>query len=169
MNGGQTTVESSVDETANEQKQQQQQNTPKSILLIGYSYGSLIAGSASASIPECIGTVYIACPFSMQQYLLLFNARYHLKQSKFKKDLHRLFIHGTKDNFTSTDTFHSWIKSDFSMTSTTVEMLDEADHFFRYRENEVAKAIEKWILKSFPALDGNIQNLCSFDINNTKH
>ena len=47
-------------------QQQHQQCTPKSILLVGYSYGSLITGSASADIPACVGCVSIAPPVSVK-------------------------------------------------------------------------------------------------------
>eukprot|EP00980_Cylindrotheca_fusiformis_P003616 scaffold812_cov124-Cylindrotheca_fusiformis.AAC.8 len=46
-----------------DQQQQKQQRFPTRILLVGYSYGSIICGSASAKIPQCIGTVWIAPPF----------------------------------------------------------------------------------------------------------
>ena len=151
---------STEESTSNSDSQKQTK-----ILLVGYSYGSLMAGSASASIPQCVGVVYIACPFSVQQCLLLFNARYHLRQSKLKKDLPRLFIHGSIDNFTSLSNFNYYMDEHFSLLDhTRAVILPGADHFFHGRETEILKSIEEWICSIFPTMEGDIQRLKKLDI-----
>ena len=55
---------------------------PLYILLVGYSYGSLITASASTSIPQCIGCISIAPPISVVHWLLCFNSKYHLNRAR---------------------------------------------------------------------------------------
>ena len=45
---------------------------PKRILLIGYSYGSMISAGACSSIPQCIGVVWIAPALGPRHLLYLF-------------------------------------------------------------------------------------------------
>lgn len=131
-------------------KQTRSISRPKKILLIGYSYGSLIAGSASALIPECLGVVYIGSPFSVQTFLLCFNSTHHLNQSCKRKDIPRLFLHGTLDNFTSVKNLQYYIKHYFTSdaqnekTDVTVKILDGLDHFFFGNEILLVRSINEW-------------------------
>jgi uncharacterized protein len=137
---------------------------PKYILLIGYSYGSLLAASASATIPECIGYISIAPPFGVQHWLLLFNSNYHLQQASKRKESYfqRLFLIGTNDNFTSESKFTSTIDQYFTSTSpkesssvssmseaslpiASAAVLKDADHFFARREKDVMDVIGQWL------------------------
>ena len=106
---------------------------PSKVILIGYSYGSLITRSASAEMEEeCIASISIAPPFSVQHWLLLFNASYHLQQPTRLKHLARLFLIGTRDNFTSEKVFLNMIETHYfpGSVSTTGAIIRDADHFF---------------------------------------
>lgn len=91
---------------------------PKYIMLIGYSYGSLIANSASSLIPQCICTISIAPPFGVSHWLLMFHNEYHMKQSMKRTEQYfkRLFIIGTNDNFTSETKFITTIEKYYTKT-----------------------------------------------------
>ena len=91
---------------------------PKYILLVGYSYGSIISASASASIPTCIGVVSIAPPLAVRHWLYVFHGNYHLEQAKKRQDLPRLMVIGSEDNFTSEEIFQEVVKA-FPENSTT--------------------------------------------------
>ena len=120
---------------------------PTKVILVGYSYGSLITGSASADMNECIASISIAPPFSVQHWLLLFNSSYHLRQSTLAQQLPRLFILGTRDNFTSEQVFQDMIETHFP--NATGAIVPEADHFFHRRETNVMDVIGQWLLEIF--------------------
>lgn len=133
---------------------------PKYILLIGYSYGSLIASSASATIPQCIGVISIAPPLGVAQWLLLFHSNYHLEQSRKRQEpyFQRLFLLGSHDNFTSESKLTSVLdqyyykndgtsSSESSSTKTTsAAILKDADHFFIRREKDIMDVIGQWLI-----------------------
>lgn len=113
---------------------------PTRILLVGYSYGSIICASASASIPQCIGMIWIAPPLGVRHWLYLFAGNSHLQQARQRANLPQLMIMGSKDNFTSEDSFHSVVKT-MPAESTTAIVLKNVDHFFGRREEEVVEVI----------------------------
>ena len=133
------------------------------ILLVGYSYGALIAASASAHIPQTLACISIAPPFAVQHWLLCFSARYHLEQASCRTTLPRLFLLGTADNFTSERVFRETVAQYFSAnttTTTTGAVLKGADHFFRRREKDVMDVIGQWLLETFATyLQGDLKNL----------
>jgi len=130
---------------------------PTHILLVGYSYGSLISASASANIPQCVGVVSIAPPFGVQHWLLLFNANFHLQQAAAREDLPRLFLIGTRDNFTSEARFKTVLEERFP--NDTGAVLKDGDHFFARREKDVMDVIGEWLLKTFPSCEGDLRTL----------
>ena len=137
---------------------QQGENPPKHILLVGYSYGSLLSASASADIPQCIAQVSIAPPFSVKHWLLLFNSNYHLEQAKAREKLPRLYIIGDHDNFTSEAAFLQTVDT-FPKATTTGAVISNADHFYNRRESEVMNVISEWLLKTFPKCQGDLKQL----------
>jgi uncharacterized protein len=146
---------------------------PQSILLVGYSYGSLITGSASAVIPQCIGTVAIAPPFTVQCWLLLFHSKYHLNQAALRgsnddtsssSSFVRLFVIGDEDNFTSESAFRDVLATQFPQPGTTGAVIKGADHFFWKREKDLMDVIGQWLLQTFDGpCAGNLKNLRSVD------
>jgi len=133
------------------------------ILLVGYSYGSVICGSASAHIPSCIGVISIAPPFGVRHWLYCFNGNFHLEQAKRKIYLKRFYILGSNDNFTSEKVFTD-ILQDFPNESTTGAILKGADHFYHERKKDLLEIIRQWLLTAYPQCNGELQHLanCSF-------
>ncbi|KAI2488713.1 hypothetical protein MHU86_25767 [Fragilaria crotonensis] len=128
-------------------------NPPSRILLVGYSYGSLIAASASANIPECIGCISIAPPWSVQHWLLMFNSNYHMQQSRQREDLPRLFVIGDHDNFTTEKMFLKMVKT---FRKSTGAVLKDANHFFVRREQDLMSIINQWLLQTYPQAGGSL-------------
>lgn len=140
--------------------------SPTNVLLVGYSYGSLIASSASANIPSCIATISIAPPFGVQHWLLVFNAEHHLHQAAMQENMPRLFLIGDRDNFTSVSKFQSIIDERFpsaSATGSTGAVIKDADHFFGRREKDVMDVIGEWLLNTFPQCRGDLKKLNDID------
>lgn len=149
---------SNINGQETEENSFQRHYAPTSILLVGYSYGALIAGSASASIYNCIGYVLISTPLDVKHWLLMFNSRYHITRARNRQNFPRLMIQGSKDQFSSESSFHSLVDSFPSDTIGAV--IKDMNHFFQGREATVTKAIEKWILEAYPVeLKGDLKNL----------
>ena len=117
---------------------------PTRLLLVGYSYGSIVAASASAGIPQVIGVVSIAPPIGVRHWLFFFNGNYHLEQARKRPDLPQLLIIGDEDNFTSETAFMEVVKS-MRQESTTGAVLKGADHFFRGREKDLMDILGEYI------------------------
>ena len=131
---------------------------PSYILLVGYSYGSLITASASASIPNCIGYISIAPPISVQHWLLCFNGTYHMDRARQRTRLPRLFVIGSRDNFTSEEKFLETVAS-LPKDTTTGAVLKGADHFFRRREKDLMSVVGQWLVSTYPACGGDASKL----------
>lgn len=108
---------------------------PNHVLLVGYSYGSIISASASATIPRCIGVAMISPPLAVRHWLYLFSGNYHLEQAR-QRGLPLLMIMGSNDNFTSEDAFYGCVHT-MPQSTTTGAVLKDADHFFRGREKDL--------------------------------
>lgn len=124
------------------------EGAPQYILLIGYSYGSLIAGSATANIYNVVGSISIAPPFAVKHWLLMFNSNYHIKQAQKQTTLPRLMILGTNDNFTNEESFQAMLQT-YPPGSTTGALLKGADHFFHRREKDLMDIIGQWIVQTY--------------------
>jgi alpha/beta superfamily hydrolase len=135
---------------------------PKHLILIGYSYGSLITTTASAEIPATIATVSISPPFGVQSWLLFFHSKYHLEQAAEDQcNVPRLFILGDEDNFSSEATLASILRDYFP--SATAAILREADHFWRRREKDVLTVVGQWLLVAFPQCQSHLSSLRDLD------
>jgi len=106
------------------------------LLLVGYSYGSIICASASAGIPQVVGVASIAPPIGVRHWLYLFNGNYHLEQARRRSDLPQLLIIGDQDNFTSEDAFLDVIRQ-MNPDTATGAVMKGADHFFRGQEKDL--------------------------------
>lgn len=131
---------------------------PSCILLVGYSYGSLITASASATIPRCIGCISIAPPISVAHWLLCFHSNHHMNRARHRTLLPRLLVLGSRDNFTSEASFQEFVAS-FPTTTTTGAILKGADHFFAKREKDLMSILGHWLLRTYPMCDGDLSRL----------
>jgi alpha/beta superfamily hydrolase len=111
-------------------------NPPNRILLVGYSYGSIVSASASCDIPEVVGVASIAPPLGVRHWLFLFNGNYHLEQARKRGNVPQLMVMGSEDNFTSERVFMDIVKA-MAQKSTTGAVLKGADHFYRGREKDL--------------------------------
>ena len=137
----------------------QSEARPRYLLMIGYSYGSLITASASADIyPSCIASISIAPPFGVKHWLLAFHSDYHLNRARLHPSMPRLMIIGDKDNFTSEGLFQSIVKT-FPAESTSGAVLKDLDHFFVRHERDILKVISQWIQQTFPQLGNDLSQL----------
>mmetsp|Transcript_20999 Transcript_20999/g.52088 ORF Transcript_20999/g.52088 Transcript_20999/m.52088 type:complete len:277 (+) Transcript_20999:95-925(+) len=159
LNGKQGSSKSKVPGESEEKK------PPKFILLVGYSYGSVISGSASATIPECIATVMISPPLAVRHWLYMFNGSYHLDQARRAK-LPLLMMMGNEDNFTNEDAFMDIVNT-MPQNTTTGAILKHCDHFFRGREKDLMDIIGHWLLNVFPKCEGDLNALANADLSIT--
>lgn len=95
--------------------------------------------------PEVLGYVSIAYPFTYLWALTFFNGSSYLAKAKSTKP--KLFLVGTKDNFTSLRNFERYVE-DFPEPR-QLEIVEGADHFFFNREMDLASAVEKWLVTTF--------------------
>jgi alpha/beta superfamily hydrolase len=86
--------------------------------------------------------VSIGYPFSYLWALTFFNSTLFLTKAKSLKP--KLFVVGTKDNFTSLESFRKSVE-DFPEPK-ELQVVRGADHFFFGIEDDVAKLVDKWIL-----------------------
>ena len=134
----------------------EERKAPSYILLVGYSYGSIICGSASSRISQCIATIMISPPLAVRHWLYMFNGNFHLEHTrKAKRPL--LMMIGSQDNFTSEDAFMDIVHT-MPQDTTTGALLKDADHFFRGREKDLMDIIGK----SLRTIHCNGNNLCRF-------
>ena len=122
---------------------------PSKLILCGYSYGSLISSSASASIPQVIATISIAPPFGVAHWLLVFNSGFHLQQAGQRTDIQRLLLLGDQDNFTSETSFRKTIRDYYPSDETTsIVVMRGVDHFFAGgKATECMELIGGWFSK----------------------
>ena len=138
---------------------------PTRVILVGYSYGSLITGSASLDIPECIATISIAPPFAVRMWLLSFRSDRLVERAAERDDLFRLFVIGDDDNFTSEDYFQAFLERRFPSRHTDAAILRGADHFFRQREKDLMAVISQWLRTIFAAeCQGDLKKLAKLEL-----
>lgn len=119
----------------------EERKAPSYILLVGYSYGSIICGSASSRISQCIATIMISPPLAVRHWLYMFNGNFHLEHAR-KAKRPMLMMIGSQDNFTSEDAFMDIVHT-MPQDTTTGALLKDADHFFRGREKDLMDIIGK--------------------------
>ena len=156
---------------------------PKSILLVGYSYGSLITTSASATISPCLASIAISPPFGVAMWLLLFSSSSHWQAAAAAApDLPRLFVLGDQDNFTSEASLRSTVHQYFTKSKknnnnnshddnhNTIAIVQGADHFWVRRERDALGVVGQWLTHNIKALHGELLNLphLEFGLNTTK-
>ncbi|KAG5716786.1 hypothetical protein E4T56_gene7911 [Termitomyces sp. T112] len=114
----------------------QQITNLKSLVLIGYSYGSLIA-SLHPIIPSIkTAHILISYPLGPRGWLTLFHTGTYsakLRELVHNPDSHVLVIFGDRDEFTSVEKYREWQKS-----------LEEVSASERLRVVEVAAASHFW-------------------------
>ncbi|KAJ3326621.1 hypothetical protein HDU76_012769 [Blyttiomyces sp. JEL0837] len=118
--------------------------SPKHVLLCGYSYGSMALCAVNSQIPECIGIISISYPAGVLWYLTFGNSGTFLDGLKASPpNLPKLFIIGSKDNFTSVKAFQTFLESVSDPKKSVV--IDGADHFWGGLEESLVETVSHWM------------------------
>ncbi|KAJ3208189.1 hypothetical protein HDU82_002821 [Entophlyctis luteolus] len=117
---------------------------PRFFIVVGYSYGCIPVCAAAAEIEGCIGVVAISFPASVMWFLTMGNSNKYLDALKqLPSSVPKLFIMGSRDNFTALKSFNQFVSS--IPERKHVDIVDGADHFWFENESVVVEAIRKWI------------------------
>jgi uncharacterized protein len=101
----------------------------KEIVLVGYSYGSVIACFSALAIPNVVGLVSISYPSSFLWALTAFNQKIYLDGLRnLSPDLEMLFVIGKNDNFSSLRQWESML--DGANVKMENRVVIDSDHFF---------------------------------------
>ncbi|GAB5359582.1 hypothetical protein AAMO2058_000555800 [Amorphochlora amoebiformis] len=125
-----------------------EENLPKitKILLIGYSYGSVISSSVGGIREEVMGIVTISYPYSWVWALVVLNSRRMLRNAKNAKK--KLFLMGSSDEFTSYSSFFDLVR--FLGPNTSAILAESYDHSWWKAELSVFEAIATWLENTYP-------------------
>ena len=118
------------------------------IILVGYSYGSMISNSCVDLRDEIKAFVSISTPFPCYWGLSLFNCKAMLNLAQ-RSSKPKLFICGNQDQFTSTAQYKRYIRS-FPVSlpsSMAVYLLEDVDHFWYGQEMAATGLILKFFKK----------------------
>ena len=106
--------------------------TKPDIILLGYSFGSMISGSILSHFEKdkrLLGYIAIAYPFSVTWFLSLFNTSAMISGLQ-ESSVPKLFVHGTDDNFTAISKARQQVER---IQNGKLIALEGADHFFGRR------------------------------------
>jgi len=115
------------------------------VLLVGYSYGSLIASAASAEIPRCIAWVAIGPPIDYGWALYVFNTSNILEQAAGCEGRPKMVIKGTADQYCSDSTLESFVQT--LPEPKQMKLLPDVDHFGV--SSHLKRLLTDWTLSSF--------------------
>ena len=116
------------------------------IILIGYSYGSMISNSCADMMPEIKAFVSIATPFPCYWGLSLFNCSAFMQLSRVTSKP-KLFLCGDEDDFTGSRNFKKYTKSFPSENKNKSSYLIQGVDHSWYGTETVAAAIILRFLK----------------------
>jgi len=123
----------------------------KSVVLIGYSHGALIA-SLHPVLPAPIKTSHLllSYPLGPRSFLTLFHGGTYtdgLKNLIGNPQSNVLIAHGDRDEFTSAGTYEGWVTELRKNTGEfRVELVQGATHFWAWGSDEKLKEIVKgWV------------------------
>mmetsp|Transcript_50459 Transcript_50459/g.113470 ORF Transcript_50459/g.113470 Transcript_50459/m.113470 type:complete len:180 (-) Transcript_50459:27-566(-) len=119
------------------------------VLLIGYSYGSIVAAAAAPDILECIGYVVLGPPLRYTWALYLGNGKHMLERAADSAGKPKLLTVGDVDIFTTVGGFEEFAET--LPEPKTVVIQEEVDHFSLFRT--LRGLITSWIRESFDVLD----------------
>ena len=133
------------------------------IVLVGYSYGSMISNSCADMRDEITAFVSISTPFPCYWGLSLFNCAQMLHWAR-NSNKPKLFICGDQDQFTSTSQYRRYVRS-FPVGGGDSDgahpmacyLLEDVDHFWYGQEMAACGLILKFFEKR-PKLVGRLQS-----------
>jgi alpha/beta superfamily hydrolase len=117
------------------------------VLLVGYSYGSMVSNACVRYRQEIIGFVSISCPFNVIWFLSLCGCHrlFEAMSTPFKP---KLLICGNVDNFLGPQSFQQYVRKlpEKHRRSVTVDMID---HSWWGQEVGLGGMILSWMRKEF--------------------
>jgi hypothetical protein len=115
------------------------------ILLVGYSYGSMISNSIIDELEAVKGAVSVSSPFPCYPCLSGFRSRYMLRAAR-RSSKPRLFIQGGADNFTGNASFAAYTSRKAGLQGPLRRMIAEGvDHMWSGAEDALANAVITWV------------------------
>ena len=139
------------------------------VVLVGYSYGSMISNSCADLRPEIMAFVSISTPFPCYWGLSLFNCAQMLNLAH-STDKPKLFLCGNQDQFISTGQYRRYVRSfpvpiesqnsndglsSGQQSPMVVYLLEDVDHFWNGQEMAACGLILKFF-KNRPELVGKV-------------
>ncbi|KAK0211046.1 Alpha/Beta hydrolase protein [Desarmillaria ectypa] len=128
----------------------------KSLVIVGYSHGSLIA-SLHSTLPSTsikVSHILLSYPLGPRGWLTAFRSSTYdsaLKDLLSSPEAHVLVVFGDQDDFTSVSKYERWTEELRTLTGTDAKRLEivrvnGASHFWRDREERVlTAAVERWL------------------------
>jgi len=117
------------------------------LLLVGYSFGSIICGSLIDEIPEVQGVCAISYPYAVNWALVSWNSGTFWSAFK-DSNKSKLFVYGDSDNFTSKSSLD---KAAGKLSEPKViTCYEETDHFWMGRHKELGQNIGDWAKEACP-------------------
>ena len=117
---------------------------PRKLLIIGYSFGSVVGSAVGGEMPEVHAYAAISYPFSVAFALTLFQqARFLTSAAQGNKP--KLFVMGTQDQFTGISAFLAKVKR--LPSPIEVATLEGLDHFFFGHEAKLCALVQGWLEK----------------------
>eukprot|EP00930_Biecheleria_cincta_P031842 TRINITY_DN22090_c0_g1_i3.p1 TRINITY_DN22090_c0_g1~~TRINITY_DN22090_c0_g1_i3.p1 ORF type:complete len:281 (-),score=47.00 TRINITY_DN22090_c0_g1_i3:37-879(-) len=115
------------------------------VLIVGYSYGSIIGAAAAADIPAVIGYVTLGPPIDYGWALYVFNMGHLRSQAADSEHRPKLLVVGTDDQFCSTKSFQAF--ADELPEPKQSIVLKGVDHFSLFKS--LPKVLEDWVISAF--------------------
>eukprot|EP01132_Coremiostelium_polycephalum_P002630 gene2630-3267_t len=114
---------------------------PKKIILVGYSYGSVISSSIADQVDEVVGFVAISYPFGPLTLMLLG----HLLDPAINSTKPKLFVIGDDDTFTGVSKFKSRVSEMKGIVKHKI--FPGVGHFYVGQEKLLVREITNWIVE----------------------
>ncbi|CAK9098884.1 unnamed protein product [Durusdinium trenchii] len=115
------------------------------ILIVGYSYGSIIGAAAAAEIPEAFGYAMIGPPLDYGWALYMFNAANLRAKAASSAGKPKLLLVGTNDQFCSMQSFKGF--ADSVPGPKEMQVLNGSDHFNLFQS--LPQALAEWVQRAF--------------------
>jgi len=110
------------------------------VIIVGYSYGSVIGSSVADKHDSVIGFSAISYPFGPLTFMLLG----HLLEPALNSPKPKFFVIGDQDNFTGVSKFNTRV-SEMKGTQIDSKIFQGVDHFYQNHEKTLSKDIAAWI------------------------
>ncbi|KAG7448137.1 alpha/beta-hydrolase [Guyanagaster necrorhizus] len=128
----------------------------RSLVIVGYSHGSLIA-SLHSTLPSKsikVSHILLSYPLGPRGWLTAFHSNTYdtaLRNLLSSPDAHVLVVFGDQDDFTGVSKYERWTEELRRLAGTDAQRLeivrvDGASHFWRGQDEQVlAAAVERWL------------------------